>query len=46
VKLDEIWGGGAILPGEVLLPWPRSFPAGAIKRTREGRDPNRERGRG
>ena len=36
VKLDGIWGGGAILPGEVLLFWLREFPGGVIKRTREG----------
>ena len=36
VKQDGIWGGGAILPGEVLLFWLRLFPGGVIKRTREG----------
>ena len=36
--MDEIWGGGAILPGEILLFWPRSFPGGAIKPNREGRE--------
>ena len=38
MKLDEIGGGGAILPGEILLFWPRSFPGGAIKPNREGRE--------
>jgi len=31
VKLDELWRGGAILPGKVLLSWLYLFPGGAIK---------------
>jgi hypothetical protein len=46
VKLDGIWGGVAILPGEVLLFWLQEFPEGAIKRIREGRNPDWERDRG